>query len=54
VDGLNIYAQKADLGECTIFWSFKPVAAPAAPSLNGAAHEPAPASSHGKASTGGK
>jgi 4-amino-4-deoxy-L-arabinose transferase-like glycosyltransferase len=58
VDGLGIYAQKADLGECTVFWAFKPAAAPAAPSLtgvaNGAAPEPAPASSHTKAATGSK
>jgi 4-amino-4-deoxy-L-arabinose transferase-like glycosyltransferase len=58
VDGLGIYAQKADLGECTIFWAFKPAAAPGSPpippSLKGAPPEPAPASSHGKASTGGK
>ncbi len=58
VDGLDIYAQKADLGECTIFWSFKPAAAPAAPSLKegpkGAAPQSAPASSHAKASTGSK
>jgi MFS family permease len=32
VDGLGIYAQKADLGECTIFWSPKPAAAPASSS----------------------
>ena len=42
VDGLDIYAQKADLGECTIFWSFKP-AAPASPqatpSLDGSPKE---------------
>jgi 4-amino-4-deoxy-L-arabinose transferase-like glycosyltransferase len=27
VDGLGIYAQKADMGECTIFWSLKPAPA---------------------------
>jgi 4-amino-4-deoxy-L-arabinose transferase-like glycosyltransferase len=58
VDGLNIYAQKDDLGECTIFWGFKPATAPAAPSLTGAptgaATQPASAASHAKASTGAK
>jgi hypothetical protein len=58
VDGLGIYAQKADLGECTIFWGFKPAAAPASPqippSLKGTVPQPAPEVSHTKASTGGK
>jgi len=62
VDGLGIYAQKADLGECTIFWGFKPAAAPGSPSAtpslkgtpNGEAPQPAPASSHAKPSTGAK
>jgi len=26
VDGLGLYAQKADFGECTVFWEFKPPA----------------------------
>jgi hypothetical protein len=25
VDGLGIYAQKADMGECTVFWDLKPL-----------------------------
>jgi 4-amino-4-deoxy-L-arabinose transferase-like glycosyltransferase len=61
VDGLDIYAQKADLGECTIFWGFKPAAAPGSPqvtpSLTGApkgASGSAPAGSHAKPTTGGK
>jgi hypothetical protein len=55
VDGLDIYAQKADLGECTIFWGFKPAAAQATPSLTGAPNgTPQQASSHPKAATGGK
>lgn len=61
VDGLGIYAQKADLGECTIFWSFKP-AAPASPqatpsldgSPKGAAPQPASTVSNTKGSAGGK